>query len=90
MVENNIDFDDSNELEGSLNNTGTHPNRHLFTGKLGASESKRFTLKLWVDQNATSAINGKVFAGKIRVEAIQSKSGVGENNESPVPAPSKD
>ncbi len=79
---------DSDEATGLLSSTGAHPARKLYTGTLGATESKQFTLKLWVDQNATSAINGKVFAGKIRVEAIQSKSGKGTNNtDNPVPAP---
>ncbi len=72
---------------GLLNTTGTHPNRKLFTGSIKSKETKDFKLNLWIDENATNEVMGKIFAGKIRVEAIQSKSGIGTTNDNPVKAP---
>ncbi len=89
-IKYSLTYDESTESTALLSTTGEHPNRKLYTGTLAAGVSKQFNLKLWVDKDATSAINGKVFAGKIRVEAIQSKSKKGtDNSTNPVPAPSK-
>ncbi len=75
---------DSTSTTGILNTTGEHPNRKLYTGTINSGETKDFTLHLWIDEHATNEVMGKVFAGKIRVEAIQAKSGIGTDNNNPV------
>ncbi len=77
--------DDESKL---LNSIGTHPNRILETSNLKIGESKQYSLKLWIDEDATNDAMDKVFAGKIRVEAIQDNAGIGTDKDNPVPAPS--
>lgn len=81
-----LNYTEKNET-ALLNTTGEHPNRILYTGTLAGGASKDFNLKLWIDEAADNAVMGTTFAGKIRVEAIQTKSGIGTNNENPVTAP---
>ncbi len=79
---------ETSKTTGLLSSTGDHPNRKLFTGTINGKETKDFTLNLWIDENATNEVMGQVFAGKIRVEAIQSKSEIGTDNDTnPVPTP---
>lgn len=81
-----LNYTENNET-ALLNTTGEHPNRILYTGTLAGGTSKDFNLKLWIDEGADNNAMGTTFAGKIRVEAIQTKSGVGTDNNNPVTAP---
>ena len=49
------------------------PKRVLEEGTLAAGESKDYELTLWISSEADNSVVGTVFAGKIRVEAIQSE-----------------
>lgn len=45
--------------------------RKIDTGDINKDGSYSYTLKLWIDKNATNAIMGQVFSAKIRIEATQ-------------------
>ena len=49
------------------------PKRVLEEGTLAAGESKDYELTLWISSEADNSVVGTVFAGKIRIEAIQSE-----------------
>ena len=70
-IKYNLVKDDVSVKTELLSSTGNNPNRVLETGVIPAGESYEYDLRLWIDQNATTAINGKVFRGTIRVEASQ-------------------
>lgn len=59
-----------------LSNSGLNPNRVIFSDTIPKNSTYRFSLLLWVDYEATSDAMGKVFKGKIRVEAGQDKTSV--------------
>ena len=64
-----------NSVVGSANdlaNMGTDPNRIVDTGTIGVDETINYTLKIWIDYDATTEeASGKTFKGKLRVEASQ-------------------
>ena len=49
------------------------PKRVLEEGTLASGESKDYELTLWISSEADNSVVGTVFAGKIRIEAIQSE-----------------
>ncbi len=57
-----------------LSSTGENPNRLLDKGEIGPNEKYTYTLKLWIDYNATNEVMNTIFKGQIRIEAIQTKS----------------
>ncbi len=54
-----------------LSTTGANPDRVLASGMIPAHTKYTYTLRLWIDEDATEDIAGKVFRGQIRVEATQ-------------------
>ena len=56
-----------------LSNLEESPNRVLEEGILAAGESKDYELTLWISSEADNSVVGTTFAGKIRIEAIQSE-----------------
>ena len=56
-----------------LSNLEESPKRVLEEGTLAAGESKDYELTLWISSEADNSVVGTVFAGKIRIEAIQSE-----------------
>lgn len=65
-----------NSVVGSANdlaNMGTDPNRIVDTGTIGVDETINYTLKIWIDYDATTEeASGKTFKGQLRVVAKQS------------------
>ena len=63
---------DKNETVGvakDLESMGVTPNRVVDSGEIGAKEVINYTLRLWIDYDATNEeAGGKVFKGKLRVE----------------------
>ncbi len=59
-----------------LSETGENPNRVLETGEIAAGEKYHYTLKIWIDYDAPNEAMGKVFKGKLRIEATQKIGGV--------------
>ena len=52
----------------NLENTGTNPNRIMDTGNIAGSQTIDYTLKIWLDYDATvEEASGKVFKAKLRV-----------------------
>ena len=52
----------------NLENTGTNPNRIIDTGNIAGSQTIDYTLKIWLDYDATvEEASGKVFKAKLRV-----------------------
>ena len=62
---------DGSSSTALLSSIGSNPNRILDSGVIGPEESHSYELRLWLDENMTNADMGKVFKGKIRVEASQ-------------------
>ena len=59
-------------LDGStVSLLSTAINSELLTGNLKAGESKTFTLKLWIKEDATNEVLNKHYHGKIVVDAAQ-------------------
>ena len=56
-----------------LSNLEESPKRVLEEGTLAAGESKDYELTLWISSEADNSVVGTTFAGKIRIEAIQSE-----------------
>lgn len=54
-----------------LSTTGTNPSRVLTTGIIEPGDKYTYELRLWLDYDTPSSEMGKVFRGKIRVEASQ-------------------
>lgn len=46
--------------------------RTIYKGNMNAGESQDFSIRLWLDENATTDASGKTFKGKIKVTATQS------------------
>ncbi len=64
FIKYNIDGTDIKLLSDSIDST-------IISGSLKAGESKTFTLKLWIKEDATNEALGKHYHGKIVVDAIQ-------------------
>ena len=67
---------DTNTTVTSLNSIGrgteTNPRILVINDTLSAGGTRNYTLRLWIDSSATNTdTQGKVFAGKIRIEATQ-------------------
>lgn len=58
------------------------PKRVLEEGTLAAGESKDYELTLWISSEADNSVVGTAFAGKIRIEAIQSQKPVSFSDDS--------
>ena len=57
-----------------LTRMGANPNRKVDTGTISPNQTINYTLKIWINYDATSEeAGGKTFKGKLRVEAKQSK-----------------
>ena len=55
-----------------LENMGTNPNRIVNTGNISSSQTINYTLKIWLDYDATvEEASGKVFKAKLRVTTTQ-------------------
>ena len=62
-----------------LSNMGENPNRVVDTGSIAVDETINYTLRIWIDYDATTEeASGKTFKGKLRVVASQAKPGAGE------------
>ena len=58
----------------NLSNMGVNPNRVVDTGTIAVDETINYTLRIWIDYDATTEeASGKTFKGKLRVVASQSK-----------------
>ncbi len=58
----------------NLSNMGVNPNRVVDTGSIAVDETINYTLRIWIDYDATTEdAGGKTFKGKLRVVASQSK-----------------
>ena len=56
----------------NLSNMGENPNRVVDTGSIGVDETINYTLRIWIDYDATTEeASGKTFKGKLRVVATQ-------------------
>ena len=64
-----------NEVVGdadNLSNMGANPNRVVDKGSIAVDETINYTLRIWIDYDATSEeAGGKTFKGKLRVVATQ-------------------
>ena len=57
-----------------LTTMGSNPNRIVDSGSLAVNKKNTYTLKIWIDYDATvSEASGKVFKAKLRVVAKQAK-----------------
>ncbi len=59
-----------NNVAGSVNNLGAN-SRLLKTDLLSAGSTDTYSLKIWINSNATTLISGSKFKTQIRVEAQQ-------------------
>ena len=64
-----------NEVAGNpdnLSNIGANPNRVVDSGSIAVDETINYTLRIWIDYDATTEeAGGKTFKGKLRVVATQ-------------------
>ena len=64
-----------NEVAGNpdnLSNMGANPNRVVDRGSIAVDETINYTLRIWIDYDATTEeAGGKTFKGKLRVVATQ-------------------
>ncbi len=56
-----------------LSTTGEHPNRILDKDIISAKEKYTYSLKIWIDSNATNEVMNTTFKGQLRIEAMQGK-----------------
>ncbi len=56
-----------------LSTTGEHPNRVLDKDVISAKDKYTYSLKIWIDSNATNEVMNTTFKGQLRIEAIQGK-----------------
>ena len=57
-----------------LSSMGSNPNRVVDTGSIEPKQTINYTLRIWIDYDATvEEAGGKTFKGKLRVEVSQSK-----------------
>ena len=59
-----------NNVAGSVNNLGAN-SRLLKTDLLSAGSTDTYSLKIWINSNATTLISDSKFKTQIRVEAQQ-------------------
>ncbi len=58
----------------NLSNMGSNPNRVVDTGSIEPKQTINYTLRIWIDYDATvEEAGGKTFKGKLRVEVSQYK-----------------
>ena len=58
----------------NLTTMGSNPNRRVDFGTIGVDETINYTLRIWIDYDATTEeASGKVFKAKLRVVASQTK-----------------
>ena len=56
----------------NLTTMGSNPNRRVDFGTIGVDETINYTLRIWIDYDATTdEASGKTFKGKLRVVATQ-------------------
>ena len=58
---------------GELPTTGVNPDRVLTSEKISGSTTDTYKLRVWINQDADNGVMGTIFAGKVRVDATQSK-----------------
>ena len=71
VIKYNLVKNDRSIATELLTTTGINPNRVLDTGMIAPGASYTYDLRLWLDENTTNSESGKIFRGKIRVEASQ-------------------
>ena len=54
-----------------LSTIGENPNRLLDKGEISSGEKFTYTLKLWIDFDATNEVMETMFKGQLRIEAMQ-------------------
>jgi len=59
-----------------LSTTGTPPDRILDSGSIESGEKFSYSLRMWIDQDATNEVMDTVFKGQLRVEAMQKANSV--------------
>ena len=60
-------------MSRNLTTMGSDPNRRVDFGRIGVDETINYTLRIWIDYDATTEeASGKTFKGKLRVVASQS------------------
>ena len=63
---------DGNEVDLQLLNAiGDNPNRILESGTIAPKAKYTYTLKMWIDENATNEVMETMFKGQLRIEAMQ-------------------
>ena len=63
--------DETNDPD-NISNMGVNPNRVVDSGSIAVDETINYTLKIWIDYDATTEkASGKTFKGKLRVVATQ-------------------
>ncbi len=64
---------DETFMTRNMTTMGSNPNRRVDFGTISPDETINYTLKIWIDYDATTEeASGKVFKGKLRVVATQS------------------
>ena len=64
---------DETFMTRNLTTMGSNPNRIVDFGSIGVDETINYTLRIWIDYDATTEeASGKTFKGKLRVVASQS------------------
>ena len=61
----------SSDEAKDLTSIGTNPNRKLDEGVIKKDETNTYTLKVWIDKEATNEAMDKVFSATIRVKGYQ-------------------
>ncbi len=56
-----------------LSTTGEHPNRVLDKDIISAKDKYTYSLKIWIDSNATNEVMNTTFKGQLKIEAMQGK-----------------
>jgi len=59
-----------------LSTTGINPERILDSGSIESGEKFTYSLRMWIDQDATNEVMDTVFKGQLRVEAMQKANSV--------------
>jgi len=59
-----------------LSTTGTNPERIIDSGSIESGEKFTYSLRMWIDQDATNEVMDTVFKGNLRVEAMQKANSV--------------
>jgi len=59
-----------------LSTTGINPERIIDSGSIESGEKFTYSLRMWIDQDATNEVMDTVFKGQLRVEAMQKANSV--------------